>query len=228
MLGHSIDAAQGHALCDAAEFTVHARAGGVVEPDLATSGRVLQGNAPVISITDPTRIRLRGIALQGDLSLLKEGQSAHIVPVTKSHTEAIPATFRLALEADAEHRTVDVIAWPKGDKLPFWARPGVAALLEVVTDGGDEEVSIPVSATIRDGLKTVIFRRDPAQLDTVMKIDGDLGVSDGVWVQVLSGLKEGDEVVTGGIYPLKLGSQGGAAPKGAHVHPDGTVHEGSH
>ena len=227
MLGRPITAAQGHALCDAAEFIVHARAGGVVEPELATSGRVLEANAAVVTITDPKKIRLRGIALQGDMSRLKEGQSARIVPVTKSYSESIPATFRLALEADPEHRTVDVIAWPDGE-LPFWARPGVAALVEVVTNGGSEEVAIPVAATIRDGLKTVIFRRDPAQPDAVMKIDGDLGVSDGVWVQVFSGLKEGDEVVTGGIYPLKLGSQGGAAPKGAHVHPDGTVHEGSH
>jgi hypothetical protein len=228
MLGRPIDEAQGHALCDAEEFTVHARANGVVEPDLATSGRVLEQNAAVVVVTDPTRIRLRAIALQGDLALLKEGQTAHIVPVSKSHTDSIPARFRLALEADSEHRTVDVVAWPEGDQLPFWARPGVAALLEVIIDGGTEELAIPVAGTIRDGLKTVIFRRDPSDPDAVLKIDADLGASDGVWVQVLSGLKDSDQVVTGGIYPLKLGSQGDAAPKGAHVHPDGTVHEGGH
>ncbi|MBA3683880.1 MAG: efflux RND transporter periplasmic adaptor subunit [Planctomycetes bacterium] len=228
MLGRSIETAQGHTLCDAAELTVHARAAGIVEPELVASGRVLEAHAAVLSVTDPTRIRLRAIALQADLAMFEVGRSARIVPVASSHSESFPASFRLALEADAAHRTVDVIAWLDGDQRPFWARPGVAAQLEVAVAGGDEELAIPVAATIRDGLSTVIFRRDPAQPDTVLRIDGDLGVSDGVWVQVLSGLKEGDEVVTGGIYPLKLGSQGGAAPKGAHVHPDGTVHEGSH
>jgi len=68
---------------------------------------------------------------------------------------------------------------------------------------------------------------DPKQPDQVAKLEADLGASDGRWVVVQSGLKEGDQVVLGGIYPLKLSQQEGGAQAG-HFEADGTFHTGKH
>jgi multidrug efflux pump subunit AcrA (membrane-fusion protein) len=101
-------------------------------------------------------------------------------------------------------------------------------VLEVVVNGSaDEELAIPQAATIRNGLEIVLYRRHRSNPEVVEQVTADLGASDGRWVVINSGLKEGDEVVVGGIYPLKLSQQGGASQAG-HFEADGTFHVGSH
>jgi hypothetical protein len=56
-------------------------------------------------------------------------------------------------------------------------------------------------------------------------MEADLGLSDGRWVEIKSGVKEGDEIVLGGNYQLMLATSGNVA-KGGHFHSDGTFHEG--
>jgi multidrug efflux pump subunit AcrA (membrane-fusion protein) len=97
--------------------------------------------------------------------------------------------------------------------------------LEVVLAGGTEELAIPQSAVVRDGTRAIIFRRDPANPDMVIRMEADLGLSDGRWVVIQSGVKEGDEVVMGGNFQLMLAT-GGSTEKAGHFHPDGTFHEG--
>jgi multidrug efflux pump subunit AcrA (membrane-fusion protein) len=106
-----------------------------------------------------------------------------------------------------------------------WDRAGVAASVEVTLAGGAEELAIPTSAIVRDGTVSVIFRRDPANADKVIRMEADLGVSDGRWTVIQSGVKQGDEIVIGGNYQLMLATSG-SAPKGGHFHSDGTYHEG--
>lgn len=215
------------ALRQAPALTVHARAAGVVAPERLAEGAAVDERDAVLATIDPTRVRFRATALHGDLGRWRDGARAAVVPITASHTDALPVRVSLGLEADPRTRTVDLIAWPLGDERPLWARAGLAAVLEITTAGGDEELAIPLAATARDGLKPVLFRRDPADPDQVIRLDADLGADDGVWVQVLSGLREGDTVVVGGIYPLLL-SGAGAPAAGGHFHADGTFHEGDH
>lgn len=215
------------ALRQASALTVYARAAGVVGPERLAQGAAVDERDAVLATVDPTRVRFRATALHGDLGRWRDGARAAVVPIAGSHTDALPVRVSLGLEADPRTRTVDLIAWPLGEERPLWARPGLAAVLEIITAGGDEELAIPLAATVRDGLKPILFRRDPADPDQVIRLDADLGADDGVWVQVLSGLREGDSVVVGGIYPLLL-SGAGAAAAGGHFHADGTFHEGGH
>ncbi len=133
--------------------------------------------------------------------------------------------LQIGLAADADERTVDLVVVPEA--LKPWARAGVSAHLEITLAGGTEELAIPQSAVVRDGVHGIIFRRDPADPDKVIRMEADLGLSDGRWVVINSGVREGDEIVVGGNYQLMLATSGSAA-KGGHFHPDGTYHEGEH
>ena len=53
----------------------------------------------------------------------------------------------------------------------------------------------------------------------------DLGLSDGRWVIVESGVMEGDQVVNHGVYELMLAGSS-AKQEGGHFHADGTWHAG--
>lgn len=214
------------ALATAAALTIHAQRAGVVEAQVAVSGSQVEDGAALLATLDPTRVRLRASAPQGDLTLFTGTPPARIVPAVDAWETAIPARIALGLEADAALRTQDVLAWPQptdGTPLPAWARPGVGALLEVDSASGEGELAIPVAATIRDGLDTILFRRDPKNPDQVIRLVADLGISDGTWVELLSGAAKDDEVVVDGIYQLKL-SGAGKAQLGGHFHADGSFH----
>ena len=52
-------------------------------------------------------------------------------------------------------------------------------------------------------------------------------MDDGRWVALLSGVRDGDEVVLDGAFQLMLATSG-SIQKGGHFHSDGTFHEGEH
>lgn len=203
--------------------------GGVVESLGVSPGGLAEENALVVRLVQPENVRFRARGLQSDLDRLREGMTAAIVPPFASDSgggfETIAAKLRLSPVADADDRTIDLIVEP--ERSAEWARAGVAAQLEVTLSGGGKEIAIPASAVVRDGTTPVIFRRDPKEPDKAIRLEADLGVSDGRWVVVSSGLREGDEVVVAGAYQLMLATSGSAA-KGGHFHSDGTFHEGDH
>lgn len=209
------------------EIDVRASMDGVVEQLAATSGAWAEEGTLVVSVVDPSQVRFRASGLQSDLGRLRTGLPAAIVYPSGGGGQSdnsISSELEFGLNADPDERTIELIARPS--RLESWARPGVAAFLEVATEQTESsDLAIPMSAVVRDGLTSVIFRRDPANPDKAIRLDADLGINDGRWVVVNSGLREGDEVVLDGVYQLLLATSG-SIPKGGHFHADGTFHEG--
>ena len=106
--------------------------------------------------------------------------------------------------------------------------PRPAMFVEIVTAGGERpELAIPSGCVLPDGLDRVFFRRDPGDPDKVIRVVADLGRDDGRWVEVKSGVTDGDEVVAAGAFELVLASSAGAS-KAGHFHADGTFHQEDH
>jgi hypothetical protein len=137
----------------------------------------------------------------------------------------VPADLQVGLDAHPDNRTITLIARPA--ELRPWMRPGVSAFLEVVSESsGGKALAIPRSAIVKDGITHVFFRRDPNNPNQAIRVEADMGVDDGRWVVIHSGLMRGDEVVLDGAYELKLATaQSGTIQKGGHFHADGTFHE---
>lgn len=212
----------------AEQFIVCAVAPGVVESIGVTSGGLTEENGLVLTLVQPEQIRFRARGLQSDLGRLRDGLPARIAPPqggSLNMQEFMVGALQLGLSADADERTVDLIVQPR--ELKTWARSGVSAHLEITLDGGQQQLAIPASAVVRDGTSPIIFRRDPANPDKAIRMEADLGLSDGRWIEIKSGVKELDEIVVGGNYQLMLATSGSAA-KGGHFHSDGTFHEGEH
>ena len=206
---------------------VFAGAPGFVDTIALTNGAWASETSLVLTTVQPEMIRFHAHAMQSDIGRFQTGLPARIVP-PRSNTvelhETMEGQLEVGLSGDPEQRTVDLYLTPS--QLARWARPGVTGHLEIVVGGGSPELAIPVSAAIQDGLSSVLFRRDPANPDKVIRIaDADLGVSDGRWVAIKSGVKEGDEVVLNGLYQLMVATSG-SIQKGGHFHADGTFHEG--
>jgi hypothetical protein len=211
-----------------AGLTVCAVAPGIVEAIGITPGGLAEESGLVLTVVQPDQIRFRARGMQSDLGRLRDGLPALIAPPQGGAIDlqdAMPGTLTIGLTADADERTVDLLVDP--ERIASWARAGVSAHLEITLAGGSDELAIPVSAVVRDGLKPIIFRRDPANPDRAIRMEADVGISDGRWIVIASGVREGDEIVVGGNYQLMLATSG-SAPKGGHFHSDGTFHEGEH
>ena len=201
---------------------------GIVELLAQTDGSYADAPSLVLSTVDTTKVRFRALALQSDLARLIDSPFARIVPPNApgiEHGDSIDASVAIGLEAHPEQRTVTLIA--STDESRPWARPGVSAFLEVVTDTTTAPaLAIPRSAIVRDGIVHVFFRRDPQDPDKAIRVEADMGVDDGRWVAINSGLSLKDEVVLDGAYELKLASeQSGVSQKGGHFHSDGSYHD---
>lgn len=204
---------------------------GVVEALDVVNGAWIETGQTVLETVDPSHLRFRAAGLQADLGRLADGMPGVVLPPGGDATaseEGLRGTIRIALEADPLARKIDILLDPQTTEMPAWARRGVSTELEVVLLGGAEpELAIPLQSVIQDGLHKVFFRRDPKDPDKAIRVEADLGRSDGRWIVVESGVMEGDEVVHDGIYELMLASGGAAKATGGHFHADGTWHEGS-
>lgn len=212
---------------------IRADASGVIAGFGVTDGAWTEERSTVLTLTRPDRLRFRAAGLQSDLGALRDGLEARIVPPTPTLsgravplTDTMAGTLTLGLIADPNDRTIDMYVVPQA--LSDWARAGVTAQLEVITDAtAQPELAIPLSAVQRDGLVPVIFRRDPEDPNQVIRLDADVGLDDGRWVALFSGVREGDEIVLDGAFQLMLATSG-TMQKGGHFHADGTFHEGEH
>ena len=207
---------------------VTALSSGVIEALHMTDGSFADAPTLVLSTADPSDLRFRAQALQADLPLLQSIKQALIVPSRAPGlaTDAgITSTLQFGLEAHPAERSTTLFATPF--YLAPWIRPGVSAFLEIETRSTDSPaLAIPSSAILRDGLEHIFFRQDPSDPDQVIRVVADLGLSDGRWTVVQSGLQRGDQVVLSGAYELKLGTRQdtAGAQAGGHLHSDGTTH----
>lgn len=203
-------------------ISVYATEPGVVESLALTDGAFADAPSLVLSTIDPTKVRFRAIALQADLDRLQRRSGARIVPPGAG--VGVEAAVTIGLEAHPEQRTVALLAIPS--EAQAWMRPGVSAFLEVVVETtGGPSLAIPRSAIVKDGIVHVYFRRDPQDPNKAIRVEADMGATDGRWVAINSGLMPNDEVVLDGAYELKLASeQSGVAQKGGHFHADGSFH----
>ena len=223
-------ATTGCAVADATGLVVCALAAGVVDHIDITQGGLATDSANVLSVVQPELVRFRARALQADLARLRDGLPARIAAPSADPSaplEPLAGALQIAATADPDGRTIDLVVMPSA--VAAWTRAGVAASLEITLDGGAAELAIPLNAVVRDGTRSIIFRRDPKDADKVIRLEADLGRDDGRWVEIKSGVKEGDEIVVAGNYQLLLAtSTAGGAAKGGHFHSDGTFHAEDH
>jgi len=94
--------------------------------------------------------------------------------------------------------------------------PGSFAEVFLKTTAINNALVIPTSALIEE--QGVFFSYVQTAGESFQKRELKLGVNDGVLVQVLAGLSEGERVVTKGAYQIKLSQASGTMPAHGHEH----------
>ncbi len=190
-------------------------------------GQPVSPEEELIEIVDLDTVEAVASVPQHLAAQLKPGLIAHI------RLQALPDQVfearlaHLAIEADATAGTLATafhVANPE-----HRLRPGMKAEFSIVVSQRDDVLSIPRSAVQGDPAQRFVYVKDYELANAFVKAPVQLGAQNDRFVEVVSGLLPGDEVVTRGAYALAFAGKGSVSLKeamdAAHGHPhneDGT------
>ena len=159
--------------------------------------------ADVVGIAEGQRVSLEFDAIPDEF---REGQVTEVAP------------FGAVDPSGASLTTYEVtISVPNA---PAGLRAGMTAQASITTEERLGVVAAPVTALVPSGEGFVV--RVQAEDGTVSNVDVEVGIRGGYYVEIVSGLSEGDRVVTGSdgeLPPVNTGF-GGGPPEGARENPD--------
>lgn len=139
------------------------------------------------------------------------GETGLFIPITGDGSGHL---VYLGIHVDAATRTVPLIYETKNPANRL--RVGQSVNLFVETARAEDTLAVPSAAIVEEDGRPIAFVQ--AGGETFQKRDLTLGIREAGWVQVLSGIAEGERVVTKGAYAVRLASVSSAIPAHGHAH----------
>jgi membrane fusion protein, heavy metal efflux system len=180
-----------------AVFSLNSPIDGVVVERNATIGATVGPDANLFKIIDISRVWIDANVFEKDLERVRYGQE---VKLTVPAFPAATFSGRVILVnsvVDPDTRTVKVrTEVPNADGR---LKPDMFANVQIITDLNRNAISIPQSAVLEDGGKSVVF---VAQDGGFKKRQVIAGIKGNDQVEIIDGLAAGDKVVVKGNYLL--------------------------
>jgi RND family efflux transporter MFP subunit len=193
---------------------------GVVASVRATVGEHVDTDTSVFTLLNPKSVLIEAQLPEADLGRLGPSHGALY------ETAAAPGTFVPILGTGGGHLlSVGTTVDAKTRTLPLVyevpnahgrLRLGMALTVYAETAQAEEAIAVPVSALVDEDGRSVAFVQVSGE--TFQKRDLTLGIHDGEFVQVVSGLAAGERVVTKGAYAIRLASVSTTIPAHGHAH----------
>ncbi len=201
-------------------YKVMAPRSGVIVARDVTLDEFVGAETTLFEIDDPSVAWIIASVYEHDLRRVKRGQRVHVsvgalpgavfegtVGLIEYEISTSTRTARVRIEIPNH----PVEQWPE----PFPLRPGMFASVSIVTASGDVGIVVPEDAIVHEGPATFVF----VQVDTgkFERREVTLGVSGGGDVEIVSGVKVGEGVATGGTFTLKSAARASELG-GGHSH----------
>lgn len=189
---------------------------GYIKNSMVAQGAYVAVGQPIVTVSQNKRLQLRAEVSESHYKSIKNITGANFRP---SYDEEVynlselngrllsfgktsgEQSFYLPIVFEFDNR---------GDILP-----GAFAEVYLLSSPQENTISIPVEAlTEEQGLYYVYLQHGE---ENYMKQEVAIGQDNGVRVQILSGLVQGDKVVTRGVYQIKLAAISSVMPEG-HTH----------
>jgi len=177
--------------------------GTVVERN-GTIGATVGTDANLFKIIDLSSVWIDADVFEKDLERVRLGQLVNVTATAFPGQTFSGRVILINSVVDPETRTVKVrteVPNPDGR-----LKPDMFANVEIVTAAHRTAISVPLSAVLDDGGKSVVFVADGS---SYVKREVALGLKSEDRVEIVQGLNAGDKVVTKGNYLLMEQSKGG-------------------
>ena len=189
---------------DAAKSTVEITSplSGIVTAISVNIGDLANPQIPMATVANIGRMKAKFNVGESDVPSIYVGQDAQIFSELNPDVVQSGKIFQISKSANIQSRTFEMQAMfsNTSDK---WFKPGMFCRVTVNMKSGKNTIVIPYSAIVKIN-----------DADGVYVLDGDksyfkavtMGLTDGKSVEILSGLKAGEEIVTIGMNNLKDGT----------------------
>ena len=204
----------GGALTPGGKIEIRAPIAGVVTARSITPGSRVEGGAPLFTIIDPSVVWLEVNVPAANAPLVGRTSGATFQLEGSPRVYRAQRTVSLGSVVDSVSRTVPVIyEIGNGDGT---IRVGASAKVSVGTGRRVEGVIVPTSAILDEDGRPIAYVQPEGE--TFEKRELTIGGSEGGFTLVLSGIKDGERVVTGAPYQVRLASLSTAVPAHGHEH----------
>src|SRR6266536_3337875 len=177
----------------AAVFSLTAPIAGIVVERNATIGATVGSDANLFKIIDISRVWIDANVFEKDLDRVRRGQEVKVSVPAFPGANFSGSVILISSVVDPETRTVKVrteVPNPDGR-----LKPDMFANVQIITDVHRNSISIPQSAVLNDGGKTVVFVTDGSGYKKRVVTTGMQG---GDRIEIIEGLAAGDKVVVKG------------------------------
>ena len=197
--------------------SITASMSGIIKNIMVTDGQFVEEGTPLVEITNSRRLLLQAEVSQQYLPQLAQVRSANFKAPYQEEMQSLDnyngrlVTYGKVLEPGSSF--IPVLF--ELDNLRELI-PGSFVELFLLTNPIENTLVIPRSALMQDYNMTYVYVESGGE--SFEKRPIKLGVDDGFQVQVLSGLKDGEWVVTEGAYQIKMASMSSTIPAHGHEH----------
>ncbi len=181
----------------AAVFSLTSPISGIVIERNGTIGATVASDANVFKIIDVSRVWIDANVFEKDLERVRRGQEVKVSVPAFAGVTFSGRVILVSSVVDPETRTVKVrteVPNPEGR-----LKPDMFANVQIITDLHRTAISIPQSAVLDDGGKSVVFVSEGSGY---VKRGVNLGIQGNGRVEIIEGLQAGDKVVVKGNYLL--------------------------
>jgi membrane fusion protein, heavy metal efflux system len=202
-----------------ATIEIRAPIGGVVTTVAAGVGEPVAADNTLFSILDLSRVWIEARVPESALARLGAAKDAlcQLLDGSQRQFSISAEQGKLVfsgLEIDPQTRTVPLIY--EIDNTHAALLRGQSVRLHIETDAARDVLAIPHSALVEEGGLFVVFVQVAGE--TFQRREVQLGIRDGQWIQVVSGLAAGERVVIDGAYAVRLASASSVIPSHGHAH----------
>lgn len=187
-------------------FPLTAPVTGIINEIKATSGQQVEAGTEILSLANLSIVLLEAQVFEKDLPAVRESTRASFTASALSGEVYTIGTadgdgriVSIGQTVNEQTRTVSVIYEVKNPSNRL--RDGMFVEITVDTSGNTQVLSVPKKAVVNEQGQTFVFVFDGGE--TFEKRAVALGVEGADFYEIKSGLKEGERVVTEGIYQLR-------------------------
>lgn len=199
----------------AVRMAVKSPISGTVEKVFYHSGERVQPDQALFSVIDLSTVYVEATVTPDRLSQITRESSAFLQLTQSTHSPEL-----IRLEPVSIGRVLDPVTRTASALYRMTNSAAVSAgafgKVLVATGTSTNAVAVPASAVVEEDGIPVIFVQISGE--TFLKRDIVAGVQDQGWIEIKSGLKEGERVVTDGAYALLLSTKAGTIPAHGHAH----------
>jgi RND family efflux transporter MFP subunit len=195
-------------------FTIRAPISGVVVEMNASPGMNLKGGETLFRIIDTDRVYVSAIVPEADYPSIRTLNGAEIQIPGLDQPRAVDRLVSIGKVVDPSTRTFPVVyeAVNSDGRIAINQTVTIRLFLAPASQG----TTIPESALIDDAGRPVVFIQREGE--SFVRRPVEVGRRQNGLVEVTSGVKSGDRVVTRGAYLIRLSALSTQIPAHGHVH----------